>query len=365
MSPLLVGTAGHVDHGKTALLRALTGIDCDRLAEEKRRGITLDLGFAHLERDGVEIGFVDVPGHERFLHNALAGLGAVRLVLLVIAADEGVRAQTREHLAIAELLGVPELLVALTKVDLVDTETVELVELEVEELLEAYPLRRRDDLARREPRGRRRSMRSPASSSPAPEVATFIRGLRGTGPASDRPLVRRPRAGGRRDREPGRGRARPGDLLRLEPVGREFGCALSSPMVGRGTGSRRALASPCFSAASSPPRSSAASSWSKPEARSPRAGCWREFACWPTRRRSRAAVKSASISTPASASPGRDRWRRLGSFPEARDWSSSVSPSPGSPPAATVSFCGDRRRPRRSAAARSSTRVGAPAGGPS
>ncbi len=104
---LLVGTAGHVDHGKTALLAALTGIDCDRLPEEKRRGITLDLGFAHLERDGVEIGFVDVPGHERFLDNALAGLGGIRLLLLVVAADEGVRPQTREHLEIAELLGIP------------------------------------------------------------------------------------------------------------------------------------------------------------------------------------------------------------------------------------------------------------------
>ena len=137
MSPLLVGTAGHVDHGKTALLRALTGIDCDRLPEEKRRGITLDLGFAHLERDGVEIGFVDVPGHERFLHNALAGLGAVRLVLLVVGADEGVRAQTREHLAVVDLLGAPELVVALTKIDLVDEDTAELAELEIEELVAA------------------------------------------------------------------------------------------------------------------------------------------------------------------------------------------------------------------------------------
>ncbi len=135
MHGLLVGTAGHVDHGKTALLLALTGIDCDRLPEEKRRGITLDLGFAHLERDGVELGFVDVPGHERFLHNALAGLGGVRLLLLVVAADEGVRPQTREHLAVAELLGIPELIVALTKIDLVDDELAELVELEIGELL--------------------------------------------------------------------------------------------------------------------------------------------------------------------------------------------------------------------------------------
>lgn len=133
---LLVGTAGHVDHGKTALLRALTGIDCDRLPEEKRRGITLDLGFAHLERDGVTVGFVDVPGHERFLANALAGLGGVGLVLLVVAADEGVRAQTREHLAVAELLGVPALVVALTKIDLAGADAADFAELEIGELLD-------------------------------------------------------------------------------------------------------------------------------------------------------------------------------------------------------------------------------------
>ncbi len=136
MSAFAVATAGHVDHGKTALLRALTGIDCDRLPEEKRRGITLDLGFAHLERDGVEISFVDVPGHERFLHNALAGLGGIRLLLLVVAADQGVREQTREHLAVAELLGIPELVVALTRVDLAPGDAADLVELEVDELLQ-------------------------------------------------------------------------------------------------------------------------------------------------------------------------------------------------------------------------------------
>jgi len=133
---LLVGTAGHVDHGKTALLAALTGIDCDRLPEEKRRGITLDLGFAHLERDGIEIGFVDVPGHERFLDNALAGLGGIRLLLLVVAADEGVRPQTREHLEIADLLGIPAAIVVLTKLDAAGDELADLVELEVGELLE-------------------------------------------------------------------------------------------------------------------------------------------------------------------------------------------------------------------------------------
>ncbi len=147
MRSVLVGTAGHVDHGKTALVRALTGTDCDRLEEEKRRGITLDLGFAHLASPGspgshpfhflddLELSFIDVPGHERFLHNALAGLGGVRLLLLVVAADEGIRPQTREHLAIAELLELPGLVVALNKIDSVDEEAAELAELELAELL--------------------------------------------------------------------------------------------------------------------------------------------------------------------------------------------------------------------------------------
>ena len=135
----LVGTAGHVDHGKTRLLEALTGIDCDRWAEEKARGITIDLGFAHLELDGMELGFVDVPGHERFLHNALAGLGGIRVLLLVVAADEGVRPQTREHLAIATLLGIPRAVVALTKSDLVSEEFADLAALEVAELLAGGP----------------------------------------------------------------------------------------------------------------------------------------------------------------------------------------------------------------------------------
>lgn len=98
MAHLLIGTAGHIDHGKTRLIEALTGIDCDRWEEEKRRGITIDLGFAHLEEGELQLGFVDVPGHSKFLHNALAGLGGIRLVLLVVAADEGIKPQTREHL---------------------------------------------------------------------------------------------------------------------------------------------------------------------------------------------------------------------------------------------------------------------------
>lgn len=135
MFSVLVGTAGHVDHGKTALIRALTGIDCDRWAEEKRRGITIDLGFASWRIDDLELGFVDVPGHERFLHNALAGLGGIRVLLLVVAADEGVRPQTREHLAIAERLAIPAAVVALTKIDATPTELADLAELETAELL--------------------------------------------------------------------------------------------------------------------------------------------------------------------------------------------------------------------------------------
>ncbi len=141
MRRVVIGTAGHIDHGKTSLLEALTGIDCDRWAEEKARGITIDLGFAHLEdkdpeRGDLQVGFVDVPGHERFLHNALAGLGGIRLMVLVVAADEGVKPQTREHLAICSLLEIPHGIVVLTKRDLVDEDLLELAQLEVEEELE-------------------------------------------------------------------------------------------------------------------------------------------------------------------------------------------------------------------------------------
>src|ERR1700751_3603278 len=111
---MIIGTAGHVDHGKTALVKALTGIDADRLAEEKRRGITIDLGYAYTDT----LGFVDVPGHERFVHTMLAGASGIDFVVLVVAADEGIMPQTREHLAIIDLLGIPRGLVALSKADL-------------------------------------------------------------------------------------------------------------------------------------------------------------------------------------------------------------------------------------------------------
>lgn len=133
---VIVGTSGHIDHGKTSLVRALTGTDTDRWAEEKRRGITIDLGFASLEIEpGLRLGFVDVPGHERFVKNMLAGAGGIDVVLLVIAADESVMPQTREHFEICRLLGIRHGIVALTKADLVDGEILELVNLEVEEYL--------------------------------------------------------------------------------------------------------------------------------------------------------------------------------------------------------------------------------------
>ena len=140
MKSIIVGTAGHIDHGKTALVKALTGIDADRLAEEKRRGITIDLGFAHLELtdssgEKLRFGFVDVPGHERFVRNMLAGVGGIDVVLLVIAADEGIKPQTREHFDICRLLSVQHGITVLTKCDLVARETLEVARMEVEEFV--------------------------------------------------------------------------------------------------------------------------------------------------------------------------------------------------------------------------------------
>lgn len=138
----VIGTAGHVDHGKSTLIRALTGIDPDRLQEEKERGMTIDLGFAWLRLpDGQEVSIVDVPGHERFIHNMLAGVGGIDIALLVIAADEGVMPQTREHVAILDLLGISNGVVALSKRDLVDDDWLDLVQADVEEFLSTTSLR--------------------------------------------------------------------------------------------------------------------------------------------------------------------------------------------------------------------------------
>src|SRR2546430_15190262 len=132
---IIVGTAGHIDHGKSSLVEALTGTHPDRLEEEKRRGITIDLGFAFLEESGVRFGFVDVPGHERFVGNMLAGAAGIDVVLLVIAADESIKPQTREHFDICRLLGIQRGIVALTKSDLVEPELVDLVRLEMDEFV--------------------------------------------------------------------------------------------------------------------------------------------------------------------------------------------------------------------------------------
>ena len=137
----VLGTAGHIDHGKSALVHALTGIDPDRLSQEKERGMTIDLGFAWLKLpSGREIGIVDVPGHERFVRNMLAGAGGIDIAMLVIAANEGIMPQTREHLAILDLLGISKGVVALTKKDLVDNEWLDLVKLDIEELLKPTTL---------------------------------------------------------------------------------------------------------------------------------------------------------------------------------------------------------------------------------
>jgi selenocysteine-specific elongation factor len=132
---VIVGTAGHIDHGKSSLVEALTGTHPDRLEEEKRRGITIDLGFAFMDLPGVKVGFVDVPGHERFVRNMLAGVGGIDLVVLVIAADEGIKPQTREHFDICRLLGIERGVVALTKSDLVEPDAIDLARLEIEEFL--------------------------------------------------------------------------------------------------------------------------------------------------------------------------------------------------------------------------------------
>jgi selenocysteine-specific elongation factor len=140
MKSIILGTAGHIDHGKTALVKALTGIDADRLEEEKRRGITIDLGFAHLELaapsgEKLRLGFIDVPGHERFVRNMLAGVGGMDLVLMVIAADESIKPQTREHFEICRLLSIPRGITVITKADTVDEDTLSVVRMEIEDFM--------------------------------------------------------------------------------------------------------------------------------------------------------------------------------------------------------------------------------------
>src|ERR687894_1365453 len=141
MRPFVIGTAGHVDHGKSTLVKALTGIDPDRLAEEKARAMTIDLGFAWLTLpSGRELSIVDVPGHERFIKNMLAGVGGIDAALLVVAADEGPMPQTVEHLAILDLLGVDRGVVVLTKADIAEDDWLDLVREEVRELISTTTL---------------------------------------------------------------------------------------------------------------------------------------------------------------------------------------------------------------------------------
>ena len=195
---LTLGTAGHIDHGKTALVRALTGVDTDRLPEEQARGISIALGYASLALpSGRSLSVVDVPGHERFVRTMIAGATGIDLALLVVACDDGVMPQTREHVAILELLGVRTAVVALTKRDLVDDESAELARADVEELLAGTALAgraRRRDLgaqrrrARRAARGARRrrgeaSSRAPAGGRDAPARRPRLHAARASAPS--------------------------------------------------------------------------------------------------------------------------------------------------------------------------------------
>ncbi|MBI0009011.1 selenocysteine-specific translation elongation factor, partial [Bartonella sp. M0193] len=133
---MIIGTAGHIDHGKTALVRALTGIDTDRLPQEKQRGITIELGFAYQTlKNGERIGFVDVPGHEKLIHTMLTGAGSIDYVMLVVAADDGIMPQTREHFEILKLMGLKHGVVVITRIDLVDKERVDALQAELHQFL--------------------------------------------------------------------------------------------------------------------------------------------------------------------------------------------------------------------------------------
>ena len=212
----VIATAGHVDHGKSALIVALTGIDPDRFAEEKRRGLTIDLGYAWTTLPGGrEVGFVDVPGHERFIRNMLAGVGPVRLVLFVVAADEGWKPQSEEHLQILDVLGVAGGVIALTKTDLVDAEAIALTTQDVRERVAGHCVGRSPDRAgqceewrrRRGPAGRARADRA-GGAGPAGHTNPSLRGPRLLDHGcrhrrdrnADRRLPARRRRGGRRAR---------------------------------------------------------------------------------------------------------------------------------------------------------------------
>ena len=179
MKSIIIGTAGHVDHGKSALVKALTGTDPDRLKEEKERGITIDIGFASLQLGpDIQIGFIDVPGHERFIKNMLAGIGGIDAVLLVVAADESVMPQTREHLDICKLLRIPTGVVAITKTDLVDKELLELVRDELQECLRNSFLEESPLIAV-----------SSQSGSGLDDLRTALHGIASRAPAKDRETV--------------------------------------------------------------------------------------------------------------------------------------------------------------------------------
>ena len=233
MTHAVVGTAGHIDHGKSSLVLALTGTDPDRLQEEKRRGITIDLGFAHTVEAGVVLSFVDVPGHERFVRNMAAGVGGFDLVMLHVAADESVMPQTREHFEICRLLGVPSGIVVITKSDLVDADVLDVVRLEIQELvagsfLESAPVlpvsartgaglaRLRQTLAMMAAQGRRRS-----SSGPPRLPIDRVFSLRGFGTVVTGTLLSGAVAADRPD-GPGPRGGRPDDALVLLPSGREM-----------------------------------------------------------------------------------------------------------------------------------------------
>ena len=189
---LVLGTAGHIDHGKTALVRALTGIDTDRLPAEKQRGITIDLGFAALSLGAHRLALIDVPGHERFMRNMLAGASGLDLAMLVIAADDSVMPQTREHLEILRLLGLAGGLIVLTKCDLVDLSWISLVEDEVRELVRGTFLENcghRANLGRDRPGHRRTESRA----GTAVRQRNCTPGFRAL-PDGDRPVVHGGRA---------------------------------------------------------------------------------------------------------------------------------------------------------------------------